>query len=80
MTQKRFGNRFGDAAHSAVIKWERAGDKATKMGWAIEKDIRLFIVKEIKSKTLSKVYSDLEESMPEKDLNVKIDTTEVKVA
>ena len=80
MTQKRFGNRFGDVAHSAVIKWERAGDKATKMGWAIEKDIRLFIVRETMPKYLGKVYTDLEESKPERDQNIKIDTEEVKVA
>ena len=47
MTLTAFSDRFG-LSHPAVIKWEKAGDKPTSMTWSTEKDIRLFIKKQIK--------------------------------
>jgi hypothetical protein len=44
MTLEDFARRF-DVTHPAVIKWERSGDQPTSMAWAIEKDIRLEVVK-----------------------------------
>ena len=37
MDLKSFGKRFGDVAHSAVIKWEKCEDEPTNMNWATEK-------------------------------------------
>lgn len=46
MTLERFAGRFG-VTHPAVIKWERAGNSPTPMSWAIEKDIRLEIIRSL---------------------------------
>jgi DNA-binding transcriptional regulator YiaG len=43
MTLAQFATRFG-VTHPAVMKWERAGDAPTGMGWATEKDIRLAVL------------------------------------
>ncbi|PCJ64434.1 MAG: hypothetical protein COA73_03990 [Candidatus Hydrogenedentota bacterium] len=49
LTLEKFSKRF-DVSHPAVIKWEKQGDKSTNMTWAIEKDIRLFILEISKAK------------------------------
>ncbi len=44
MTLEEFASRFG-VTHPAVLKWERSGNHPTAMSWAIEKDIRLEILR-----------------------------------
>ena len=44
MTLAQFGRRFA-VGHSAVINWERSGDKPTSMEWATEKDIVLELLR-----------------------------------
>jgi len=80
MDLKSFGKRFGDVAHSAVIKWEKVGDDFTNMNWATEKDIRLAIVDKIRPNILRKVYAELEETAPKKSRKIKIDSAELKAA
>lgn len=80
MDLKKFGIRFGDVAHSAVIKWEKRGDDITKMGWAIEKDIRLAIVNSIRPKIFYQAYKDLQAIMPKKCRRIKIDSLDIKAA
>lgn len=80
MNLKSFGKRFGDVAHSAVIKWERAKDKPSVINWATEKDIRLEIVDSIRPKILHKVYSDLKEVVSSKSARVKIEPKDIKAA
>jgi len=46
MTLEHFAARFG-VTHPAVIKWERAGNRSTSMSWAVEKDIRLEILRSL---------------------------------
>lgn len=45
MTLKEFAGRFGGVSHPAVIKWEQAGDAPTTMNWAVEKDVRLEVLR-----------------------------------
>lgn len=80
MDLKAFGKRFGDVSHPAVIKWERCGDEATNMSWAIEKDIRLAIVDKIKPRMLRKIYEELQHTFPNKSQKIKIDTSDLDVA
>ena len=56
MDLKKFGSRFGDIAHSAVIKREKCGDNITKIRGAIEKDIRLAIVNSISPNFFHQAY------------------------
>lgn len=60
MTLAEFGDRFS-VSHPAVIKWENAGDEATAMKWAVEKDIRLFILDRLSRKptAIGKLYREL---------------------
>lgn len=60
MTLESFGKRFG-VTHQAVMKWENSKDEPTKMNWFTEKDIRLFIYKQLTEKGFSKVYDKLEQ-------------------
>jgi DNA-binding transcriptional regulator YiaG len=60
MTLESFGKRFG-VTHQAVMKWENTKDQPTKMNWFTEKDIRLFIYKQLSEKGFSKVYDKLEQ-------------------
>jgi len=80
MTLKEFGKRFGDVAHSAVIKWEKFGDNSTNMNWPTEKDIRLFIINELKPNILVKVYEKLEKVHPPNESKIKIDNADLLVA
>ena len=80
MDLKAFGKRFGDVAHSVVIKWEKYKDQPTNMSWATEKDIRLAIIDEIKPGNLRKVYEELQESAPRKQYKLKLDSEELKAA
>ena len=80
MDLKKFGKRFGDVAHSAVIKWEKFSDEPTNMNWATEKDIRLAIVDKLRPKFLRKAYEKLQEIAPRKAHRIKIDTSDLKAA
>ncbi len=80
MNLKTFGKRFGNVAHSAVIKWEKCGDSPTNMNWPTEKDIRLFIIKELKPKILVKVYEQLEKVATAKASKIKIDSSQLMAA
>lgn len=76
MTVRDFAKRFS-IKHPAVIKWEKTKDKATRMAWTTEKDIRLFILDEIdkRSSELHKLYKALKEEAQEsaKPLEVSAD-------
>ena len=80
MDLKSFGKRFGDVAHSAVIKWERFEDEPTNMNWATEKDIRLAIVDKVKPRILRKTYEELQQIAPRKAHRIKIDPSDLKAA
>ena len=80
MDLKSFGKRFGDVAHSAVIKWEKCEDEPTNMNWATEKDIRLAIVDKLNPGALRGVYEDLQKTAPKKNHRVKIDTDALKAS
>jgi len=80
MDLKSFGKRFGDVAHSAVIKWEKFEDTPTSINWSTEKDIRLAIIDEMKPRLLRKVYEKLEETAPKKNFKIKIDKDDLKAA
>jgi hypothetical protein len=63
MTLVEFARRF-EVKHPAVIKWEKARDKPTRMKWAIEKDIRLEIARSLLDTAPAafvKKYEDLED-------------------
>jgi hypothetical protein len=57
------------------LKWERAKDHATGMGWTTEKDIRLFALNglEPKPQKFVVVYEQLTEAAPDKPEQIKID-------
>lgn len=80
MTLEDFGKRFY-VSHQAVMKWEESKDKATKMAWATEKDIRLFIYKKLFDKGLSDIYNKLEHK-PDIAVskNIEIDTKDLEFA
>ncbi|MBI4600576.1 MAG: hypothetical protein HY721_01310 [Planctomycetes bacterium] len=46
MTLEGFARRFG-VTHPAVLKWEGTRDEPTAMSWAIEKDIRLEVLRSL---------------------------------
>lgn len=77
---KDFGKRFADVAHSAVIKWEKFGDLPTNMNWACEKDIRLYIVSELRPKFLKSLYEDLERVASDRAVKIKLEAKEIKAA
>lgn len=64
MTLQEFAKRFG-VTHPGVLKWEALKDKPTEMNWATEKDIRLFALLKLtsKSKEIVDLYKMLEEMM-----------------
>lgn len=78
MTIRAFAERFS-IKHSAVIKWEKKEDNATKMAWTTEKDIRLFIMDELKKRAteLQKLYRNLKEEVEEKNKPLKIDMEDI---
>ena len=64
MTLQEFAKRFG-VTHPGVLKWEAARNKPTGMNWATEKDIRIFALLKLKSKSseVVELYNMLEEVM-----------------
>lgn len=78
MTIRDFAKRFS-IKHPAVIKWEKTKDNATKMAWATEKDIRLFILDELKKRAfeLHKLYQILKVEAREPTQPIKVDMEEL---
>jgi len=73
LTLQQFAKRFG-VSHVAVMKWEKAEESATVMGWSSEKDIRMFILSKL-SKTSDEVlrlYASLEEVLPSKTVKIQV--------
>jgi hypothetical protein len=51
LTLKAFGEKF-DVSHAGVKNWEDAGDNLTRMKWACEIAIRIFMMNEIQTKPM----------------------------
>lgn len=49
LTQVEFGKLFG-VTHPAVVKWERAGDKAAKINLTTQRDLRLLLLDKLLSR------------------------------
>ena len=63
MTLQVFAKRFG-VRHPTVIKWENFKDTSTNMSVGTEKDIRLFIIKQLMGqKYMGTLYSELEQTL-----------------
>ena len=64
MTLQQFAKRFG-VTHPGVMKWESMKNKSTGMNWATEKDIRLFVLLKLSSKSseIVDLYTFLEDVM-----------------
>lgn len=62
-----FGKRFY-VSHQAVMKWENTKNSPTKMNWATEKDIRLFIYNKITEKEFLDIYNKLEKKPDSKTI------------
>ena len=58
---QQFAKRFA-VSHPAVMKWERAKSRPTKMNWTTEKDIRLFILSklEVAASEFADLYGELQ--------------------
>lgn len=80
MPLKDFGKRFGDVAHSAVIKWEKFQDEPTNMNWACEKDIRMFVITHLDPSYLSVLYKKLENVAVAKATKIKLEAQEILAA
>lgn len=78
MTLAAFARRFA-VTHPAVLKWESAGGKATGMGWATEKDIRLFALAKLKERPdrFFRIYQALETLPSRRIAPVSIDVSSV---
>lgn len=60
MTLQNFAKRFG-VQHPTVVKWENYKDSSTNMSLGTEKDIRLFLIKELKGQRyIGALYAELE--------------------
>ena len=78
MTLKQFAQRFG-VTHPAVIKWERAGNRPTLMAWAIEKDIRLEILRSrsgLEPKEFMSAYADLKEEAAARPERIRLEVSQ----
>jgi len=77
MTLAEFAERFG-VSHAAVIKWEKCKEEPTKMSWATEKDLRLFIVYSLLNKPskLRNLYELLEKEKAESKRKIKLDLSQ----
>ena len=78
MTLERFAKRFS-VSHAAVIKWEKCQDEPTKMSWAMEKDLRLFVIFNLlgKPKKLAELYAELEKEKSSQKRKIKFDLNEL---
>ena len=74
MTLERFAARFG-VTHPAVVKWEQTRNETTGMTWAIEKDIRLEVLRSlsrVKPTKFMEAYSSLTEERAVKPEKVEV--------
>ena len=78
MTLQMFAKRFS-VSHVAVLKWEKMENKPTSMNWATEKDIRLFILSKIgsRSKEFVTLYEALEEEKNSATKTIELDAQEL---
>lgn len=76
MTLQAFAQRFC-VTHVAVMKWERAKSKATSMGWATEKDLRLFVLSKLHRKPteIAALYEELEKEREVDSAPVDVDAS-----
>ncbi|MGA8164695.1 MAG: hypothetical protein WB791_06685 [Waddliaceae bacterium] len=49
LTQTEFGKLFG-VTHPAVVKWEKTGNKGSKMNLTTQRDLRLWLLDQLLSK------------------------------
>ena len=49
LTQTEFGKLFG-VTHPAVVKWEKAGNKGSKINLTTQRDLRLWLLDQLLSK------------------------------
>ncbi len=49
LTQTEFGKLFG-VTHPAVVKWEKTGDKGSKMNLTTQRDLRLWLLDQLLNK------------------------------
>jgi len=74
MTLQEFAHRFG-VTHPAVVQWEQCGAKPTRMAWALEKDIRLEIIRSELAPSATRfveAYEELAEERPNKTVPVRV--------
>jgi len=79
MTLQHFAKRFG-VTHPAVMKWESMKNKSTGINWATEKDIRLFVLHKLTSKSseIVDLYTFLEDVMDSgRAIEVEVDAREL---
>jgi hypothetical protein len=55
LTLHAFADRF-DVTHVAVLKWEKSGSAPIAARWAVEKDIRLFVLESLRSSSAAFVH------------------------
>ncbi|MBI4566686.1 MAG: hypothetical protein HY716_18570 [Planctomycetes bacterium] len=78
MTLEQFARRFG-VTHPAVIKWERAGNRPTVMAWAVEKDIRLEILRsrsDLEPKEFMSAYADLRDEAAARPERIRLEVSQ----
>lgn len=46
LTQSKFGKLFG-VTHPAIVKWEKTGDKSSKMSLTTQRDLRLWLLDQL---------------------------------
>jgi len=46
LTQSQFGKLFG-VTHPAIVKWEKAGNRISKMNLATQRDLRLWLLDQL---------------------------------
>ena len=62
MTLQAFAKRFS-VQHPTVVKWEKFKNTSTNMTVGTEKDIRLFVIKELRGKSyIGDLYTELEQA------------------
>lgn len=74
MTLEEFAHRLG-VTHPAVVQWEQCGTKPTRMAWALEKDIRLEIIRSQPAPSATRfveAYEELAEARPNKTAPVRV--------
>ena len=78
LTLQEFARRFG-VTHPAVLKWEKAGARATGMGWSTEKDVRLFVWSRLEREPgkFVEAYRELETQPASKATNLVLDAASV---